>query len=351
MGQGEEGREALVYVAVTHAECPDALFTVDLDETSPLFGTIVHRRDMPAAGDQLHQLPWQRPSDLESQTHERQVQVTGEWGRPELVRLGFNADALRAGAYGHRLHVWDTASGRHVQTLDLGVEHQLLVSVCPAQQPGRVYGFAAAMISAVDLSGSIWLWHRAADSPHRAWTARRVITIPAEPADAADLPAVCAALGVVPPLVSHVALSPDDRVLYVCCWGTGEVRQYDVCDPFHPVLTGLTRLGGISRQHPHPGRGRRPLRGGPRMAEVSGDGRRLYVTSALHSAWDRQCYPGGIEGWLARCHADPNGGLTVDPTLLVDFEEYRPHYARLAAGTRPQSATTGECRWNASETP
>ena len=45
----------------------------------------------------------------------------------------------------------------------------------------------------------------------------------------------------VPPLVSDINLSLDDRFLYVSCWGTGELQQYDVSDPFNPVLTGTSR--------------------------------------------------------------------------------------------------------------
>jgi hypothetical protein len=45
-------------------------------------------------------------------------------------------------------------------------------------------------------------------------------------------------------LVTDINLSLDDRFLYVSCWGTGELRQYDVSDPFHPKLTGSVRLGG-----------------------------------------------------------------------------------------------------------
>jgi hypothetical protein len=44
--------------------------------------------------------------------------------------------------------------------------------------------------------------------------------------------------GAVPPLISDIDLSMDDRFLYVACWGTGELRQYDVTDPMKPRLAG-----------------------------------------------------------------------------------------------------------------
>ena len=52
----------------------------------------------------------------------------------------------------------------------------------------------------------------------------------------------------MPPLVTDINLSLDDRFLYVSCWGTGELKQYDVSDPFNPVETGSVRLGGIVRR-------------------------------------------------------------------------------------------------------
>ena len=76
-----------------------------------------------------------------------------------------------------------------------------------------------------------------------------MIEIPAQPADAEQLPPLLKGFGAVPPLVTDINLSLDDRFLYVSCWGTGELRQYDVSDPFNPVLTGSVRIGGIVRRH------------------------------------------------------------------------------------------------------
>ena len=53
------------------------------------------------------------------------------------------------------------------------------------------------------------------------WTAKKVITIPAEPAETNQLPPALQPFGAVPPLVSDIDLSVDDRWLYVSCWGTG----------------------------------------------------------------------------------------------------------------------------------
>ena len=61
-----------------------------------------------------------------------------------------------------------------------------------------------------------------------------VIEIPAEPADPAGLPEMLKGFSAVPPLLSDIDLSVDDRYLYASCWGNGEMRQYDVSDPFNP---------------------------------------------------------------------------------------------------------------------
>ncbi|WP_455854668.1 selenium-binding protein SBP56-related protein [Ensifer canadensis] len=44
----------------------------------------------------------------------------------------------------------------------------------------------------------------------------------------------------------------DDRFLYVSCWGTGDMIQYDVSDPFAPNETGRVRIGGIVSRATHP---------------------------------------------------------------------------------------------------
>ena len=56
----------------------------------------------------------------------------------------------------------------------------------------------------------------------------------------------------MPPLVTDIELSIDDRELFVSCWGTGELKRYDVSNPVSPKETGSVRLGGIVERSPHP---------------------------------------------------------------------------------------------------
>ena len=123
-----------------------------------------------------------------------------------------------------------------MQTIDLGANHQMALEVRPAHvrlprrrgrhhKPGRL-----------DLD----LVARGRQIPHRG-------DIPAEPTPKDQLPPLLQGFGAVPPLVTDIDLSMDDRFLYVACWGTGEMRQYNVTDPRKPKLAGSVHIGGIAR--------------------------------------------------------------------------------------------------------
>jgi methanethiol oxidase len=261
--------------------------------------------------------------------------ISSEWGTPNMVQDGVNPELLLAGKYGRRLHVWDLKRRTHLKELDLGAEQQMVLELRPAHNPTRAYGFVGVALSLADLSSSIFLWYldRSAGNGTGEWKTKKVITVPAVPADEADLPPLLKGFKAVPPLVTDINLSVDDRFLYVSCWGTGELLQYDVTDPFHPLLTGSVKLGGITARTAHPSAPESRLNGGPQMVEVSRDGRRVYITNSLYTPWDAQFYPDGIRGWMARIDAAPDGGIAADPRFLVEFEQgLRPHQVRLEGG-------------------
>ena len=257
--------------------------------------------------------------------------ITSEWGTPNMVEDGIVPDLLLAGKYGHQLHVWDLDKRRHKQVLDLGSEQQMVLELRPAHDPTKAYGFLGVVVSLKDLSSSIWLWHRDAGGGNGTWKATKVIEIPAEPADPEKLPPLLQGFKACPPLVTDINLSLDDRFLYVSCFGTGEMRQYDVSDPFKPRLTGNVQIGGIVRRASHPS-AKKPLNGAPQMVELSRDGKRVYFTNSLYAAWDQQFYPDGVKGWMVKADAEPNGGLKLDPNFLVEFDALRPHQVHLEGG-------------------
>ena len=262
--------------------------------------------------------------------------ISSEWGTPNMIEDGLNPELLLGGKYGHQIHVWDLRRRRHQQAIDLGPEQQMVLELRGAHDPTKAYGFVGVVISLKDLSSSIWLWHREngknGNGKNGSWSIKKVIEIPAEPAEAEDLPPLLQGFKAVPPLVSDINLSLDDRWLYVSCWGTGEMRQYDVSDPFNPKLTGSVHLGGIVRRTPHPANPGEALNGGPQMVEVSRDGRRVYFTNSLYYSWDEQFYPAGLKSWMVKLDADPAGGLSADPNFFVEFDGYRAHQVRLEGG-------------------
>ena len=253
------------------------------------------------------------------------VAITSEWCRPELFENGPSLNDIVAGNYGHKIHFWDLRRRRHLQEVDFGSEHQMVLELRPSHNPTKAHGFVGVVINNQDLSSSVWTWYQ----EDGKWAVKKVIEIPAEPADPALLPESLKGLGTVPPLVTDLDLSLDDKFLYVSCWGTGELRQYDVSDPFNPVHTGTVELGGIVRKAAHSRSG--PLVGGPQMVEISRDGRRIYVTNSLYSSWDDTFYD-NITGWMAKIDADPEGGISLDQNFFVDFGEGRAHQVRLEGG-------------------
>jgi methanethiol oxidase len=252
--------------------------------------------------------------------------ISSEWGTPDMIESGLNLELLLGKRYGRFVHIWDLRRRRHVQSLLAGEDNQITLELRPAHDPTKAYGFVGVVVSLTDLSSSIWLWHRT----NAAWDLKKVIEIPAEPADPDVLPPALKQFAAVPPLVSDIDLSVDDRFLYVSCWGTGELRQYDVTDPFQPRQTGSLHLGGIVRRAPHAKSG--PLTGGPQMVEVSRDGQRVYLTNSLYLPWDVQFYPEGINGWMAKVNADPSGGIATDPNFFLELAGERSHQVRLEGG-------------------
>jgi selenium-binding protein 1 len=264
--------------------------------------------------------------------------ITSSWGTPNMVKDGVNPELLLAGKYGSKLHVWDLRRRRHVQELDLGAEQQMVLELRPAHDPTRAYGFAGVVLSLKDLSSSIWVWYREksrkpANGSDGSWAVKKVIEIPAVPADPDKLPPLLQGFKAVAPLVTDINLSVDDRYLYVSCWGLGEFIQYDVTDPFNPKKVRSLKLGGIVNRAAHPSNPNKPLNGGPQMVEVSRDGQRLYFSNSLYTPWDRQFFPDGVQGWIAKVNVPAGGGaMRLDENFFVETGAIRPHQVRLEGG-------------------
>ncbi len=157
------------------------------------------------------------------------VAITSEWGTPNMVENGVNPTCCW-----RQVRPLDPYLGppkrRHLKTLDLGAEQQMVLELRPAHDPTKPMGSSA------------W-WYRPRICRRRygcgigtkgEWKIRKVIEVPAEPADPALLPPALKPFKAVPPLITDINLSLDDKYLYISCFGTGEFQQYDVSDPFNP---------------------------------------------------------------------------------------------------------------------
>jgi selenium-binding protein 1 len=262
------------------------------------------------------------------------VMITSEWAPPKLMEHGIVPEALLGRQYGHKLHFFDMNTRKHIAEIDLGDQYQMPLELRPSHDPSKTFGFVGVVIDVTDLSTSVWTWYK----DGKEWKAKKTITIPGVPLDAEKLPPLLKGFGAVPPIITDIALSLDDRNLYAACWGTGELRQYDVSDPFAPKHTGTVELGGILHRARHPSG--KPWGGGPQMIEVSRDGRRVYATNSLYSSWDPQFYPEGIPSAMAKIDVLPGGGIEIDPEFYVEFPGQRSHQIRLEGG---DSSTDSFC--------
>lgn len=231
------------------------------------------------------------------------VMVSSEWAAPNTFTKGFDPADVAAGKYGHRLQIWDWKERALKQTIDLGDTGMIPLEVRFAHNPQSSHGFVGAA-----LSSTIWTFDR--DGTSGAWKAEKTVAV--DPVMVKDQG--------VPGLISDLVLSMDDRFLYFANWLQGDVRQYDVSDPFKPKLAGQLYIGGLlGKAKPIGGR---LLSGGPQMLQLSLDGKRLFVTNSLFSTWDNKFYPDIAKkgSWLLQINCDTQrGGMQADDRMLVDF--------------------------------
>jgi len=233
------------------------------------------------------------------------VMISSEWAAPKTTRPGFRIEDVKAGKYGHHIHVWDWSKRKIAQSLDLGEQGMVPLEVRFHHNPDSSHGFVGAALSSV-------MWHFFKDAKSGEWKAEKVIEVEGQPLKGWDFP--------VPGLISDLVVSLDDQWLYFSNWLHGDIRQYDIRNPSKPKLTGQVWVGGLLGKGPTI-RGQK-ARGGPQMLQLSLDGKRLYVTDSLVSSWDNQFYPNiGKQGSLMlRLNADTEkGGLSLDEEFLIDF--------------------------------
>ncbi len=246
----------------------------------------------------------------------KNVLVSSEFGAPNAYEKGFDLEDVGAGHYGQRMHFWNLAERTLEQSIDLGEQGLVPLEIRWLHDPDAEEGFIGAA-----LSSAMWRFHRSNGS----WSAEPVITTEGVELEGWPFP--------VPPLITDLVLSMDDKALYFSNWLHGDLRRYDVSDPQNPKLTGQLWLGGVLG---NPNDAGRDLNGGPQMLQLSLDGKRLYVTNSLYSTWDNQFYP-ELRSWLLKVDIGEDGSMEVDRDFFVDFHDRpggpaRAHEVRLQGG-------------------
>jgi methanethiol oxidase len=246
----------------------------------------------------------------------KNVLVSSEFGDPNAYEKGFDLEDVGAGRYGQRMHFWNLAERTLEQSVDLGEQGLVPLEIRWLHDPDAEEGFIGAA-----LSSAMWRFHRSNGS----WSAEPVITTEGVELEGWPFP--------VPPLITDLVLSMDDKALYFSNWLHGDLRRYDVSDPANPKLTGQLWLGGVLGKPSDAGR---EVNGGPQMLQLSLDGKRLYVTNSLLSTWDNQFYP-ELRSWLLKVDIGEDGSMEVDPDFFVDFHDRpggpaRAHEVRLQGG-------------------
>jgi selenium-binding protein 1 len=197
------------------------------------------------------------------------------------------AGGIDPGCLGDEVAVWDVREQKVIQTASLGPSSGALM-VHFVQKKGVRRAF-------INAPGTSTIWLADDDDRDGVFEFQQVLG----PEDGLALP--------VDMIVAH-----DSRYLYVTNWFGDTVQQFDIADPFDPVLTATVSV-------PH-----------PNMLRLSHDNKRLYVTNSLLTTWDDDPDFGAPRNddygiWLFRVN-QASGRLTsvrAGATPWVSFENVR----------------------------
>lgn len=181
--------------------------------------------------------------------------------------------------FGKELLVWDFRDRKVLTKLTTGAAP---LECRWSLQKEANYGFTNCA-----LDDSIWLWEgdSVATGSDTHYRARKLCTTGKMPADLRE--------------------SPDGKLLYVSCFGSNEIQQWDVSDLKNPRLTS-TVFPGVQ----------------PNMMHVTGDGKRMYITNSLLSTLD---HSGNF--WIRLAHIGPDG-MKMDPFFNIDLTKLKTGPAR-----------------------
>ena len=197
--------------------------------------------------------------------------VTSSFTPPRNYKKPFAEMDLKE--FGKELLIWDFRERK--------VLHKLTTGGAPLECRWSLKDKADHGFTNCALDDSIWVWEGTGDG----YAARKLCDVGKLPAD--------------------LRQSPDDRFLYVSCFGSNEVQQWDVSDLKKPRLASAVSPGVQ-----------------PNMMHVTGDGKRMYITNSLLSTLDRS-----ENFWVRLAHVGPDG-LKMDPFFNVDLTKFPTGPAR-----------------------
>lgn len=250
------------------------------------------------------------------------IMVSSAFGRPRSFLQGLNPEEIPT-SYGGTLYFWDWKEKKLIKEVDLGTG-SIPLEIRFLHNPDAAIGFVG-----VALSSCVNLIYKNDDGE---WDTKTVIKQDPVKVEGWALPEL-------PPLITDILISLDDRFLYFGNWLRGDLCQYDITDPHNPKLVARLWLGGsIRRGGPVKAVSGLPdgmqelpempvvkgksMCGGPQMLQLSLDGKRMYLTDSLLSPWDTQLYPELAKQGSCMLQIDVDnekGGLTLNKEFIVDF--------------------------------
>ncbi|KAF2617685.1 hypothetical protein F2Q68_00040072 [Brassica cretica] len=273
--------EKLIYVTAVYTgtgrEKPDYLATVDVDPNSPTYSTVIHRLPMPFVGDELHHSGWNSCSSCHGDASaDRRYLVLPSLISGRIYAIDTKADPRAPSLYKYvdPKEIAEKTGLAYPHTAHCLASGEILVS-CLGDEEGNAKGNGFLLLdSDFNIKNR---WEKEGHSPlfgYDFW------------------------------------YQPRHKTMISTSWGAPKAftKGFDL----QHVADGLygSHLHGKS------------LRGGPQMIQLSLDGKRLYATNSLFSAWDRQFYPELMDkgSHIIQLDVDTEkGGLSINPDLFVDF--------------------------------
>ncbi len=203
---------------------------------------------------------------------DRNRMVTSSFTPPENYRKPLAKMDFKH--FGDKLVVWDFRKRMPVQTLTAGAAP---LECRWSLKEGADHGFCNCA-----LDNTLWVWQGDGSGSYKA---RKLCDTGKMPVD--------------------LSQSPEGKYLFVSCFVSDEVQQWDVSDLQNPKLVSTLKPGEQ-----------------PNMLHMTHDGKRMYITNSLLSTMDRS-----EKFWVRLAHVGPDG-MTLDKKFDVDLTKFRTGPAR-----------------------